>query len=79
MKPIKFSWLAFALLLAAIIVSGLLSDVNNDGLDGFFQSLASGNGWLLLCAVLTVLLIIWVVLAVTTGGLSDGSNKRRGA
>lgn len=81
MKPIKFSWVVWGLGLLAAVLLGSFSSVNSDGVDGFFQSVGvafeRGDVLLILCAVVTLALLAWLLLALATGSFQDKANLNK--
>lgn len=71
---VSFNWLYWAILLGVTAVLGCFSNVNNDGIPNFGASvvygLTHGDVVLILTAVLSLVLLLWLVLAAITGELS---------
>lgn len=70
----KFSWPLFAALLALTAVLGSFSTVNSSGQPSFVAAvgygLHHGDVVLILCAILSVGLLAWLLLALITGAFT---------
>ncbi len=70
MKPIGFSWPIFLILLAITAVLGSLSSINRDNIPDFGASVVNGlrqhDVLLLLAAVLSAVLLAWLLLVFIT-------------
>ncbi len=70
----KFSWPLFAALLVLTAVLGSFSTVNSSGQPSFVAAvvygLHHGDVLLTVCAVLSVGLLAWLLLAIVTGALT---------
>lgn len=71
---IPFNWLYWFILLVITAVAGCFSGVNTDGIPNFGASvahgLAHGDVLLILSAVGTLLLVLWLLLALLSSELS---------
>lgn len=85
MKPIGFSWTWFLVLLAITAVLGSLSSVNHDNVSDFGASVVHGlqqhDVLLMVAALLTAVLFIWLVLVFITRvfGRRESLNERAGS
>ena len=70
----KFSWPLFFALLVLTAVLGSFSSVNSSGQPSFAKAVAyglhHGDVLLTLCAILSVGLLAWLLLAIITGAFT---------
>lgn len=70
----KFSWPLFAALLVLTAVLGSFSSVNSSGQPSFAAAVAyglhHGDALLIFCAILSVGLLAWLVLAIIFGAFT---------